>query len=342
MIVVDGSYGEGGGQLVRTAVALAAITGESVRLTNIRARRAPPGLAPQHVTAVRSVASLCAARVEGLEVRSQELVFYPGKVRGGQFEFNVGTAGSITLVLQAVLPVALVCDVSVYMRIMGGTDVKMAPPLDYLRYVMLPLLTRMGADVRLTLKRRGYYPRGGGEIEVTVQPGPLRPLCLETVGTIESIQGVAHISNLPAHIVERMQHTAIQALSDYPHVNIETQVLGRDQAIGQGGAIVLWAMMAYGVLGGAEVAQRGIPAERIALNAAEALRAELLAGAAVDVHAADQLLIYCALAEGPSSFVVRTPSSHARTTLWLLGQFLPLRVNEEPADACIRLELAPG
>jgi len=342
MRVIDGSYGEGGGQLLRTACALAAITGQALRLNNIRARRAPPGLAPQHLTAVRSVAALCDAETEELELRSQEIVFRPGKLRGGEFRFDVGTAGSVTLVLQALLPAALVAGAPLHIHLIGGTDVRAAPPLDYLRFVLLPLLARMGAQVELTLQRRGYYPRGGGEVTVLVRPGRLQGLRLGEPGAVEEIRGIAHASNLPAHIVTRMQQTARQMLADLAHVEIEPQRLGRDQAIGPGGAIVLWARTAHALLGGAEVAQRGVPAERIAGNAAQSLRDDIAAGATLDLHASDQMLIYCALARGPSCFLARTLSSHAQTTLWLLQQFLPLRVHTRPEGACMRVEIEPG
>lgn len=342
MLELDGSYGEGGGQLLRTACALSAITGEPVRLHNIRARRAPPGLAPQHLTAVKAVATLCDARVEGLELQSQELIFRPGKLRGGEFRFDVGTAGSITLVLQALLPAALHADAPAHIHLTGGTDVRGAPPLDYLRFVLLPLLARMGAEVELTLQQRGYYPRGGGIVEVRVRPSSLKGLRLETAGAIKEIRGVAHVSNLPAHIVTRMQQTAVQLLGDIARVEIEPQILGKDQAIGQGGAIVLWVRTAHALLGGSEVAQRGVPAERIAGTAAQDLRDDITAGATLDLHASDQLLIYGALAQGPSCFLARTLSSHAQTTLWLLQQFLPLRVSATPVGAATRVDMEPG
>ncbi|MBI5612084.1 MAG: RNA 3'-terminal phosphate cyclase [Gammaproteobacteria bacterium] len=339
---IDGSYGEGGGQLVRTACALAAITGEPLTLSNIRVRRTPPGLAPQHLTAVRAVASMCDAEVEGLAVRSRALSFRPGRPRGGRFVFDVGTAGSIPLVVQAVLPVALASGAPVRMRLIGGTDIRAAPPLDYLRHVFLPLLAGLGLEVKLTLVRRGYYPRGGGEVEIEVQPGRPRALQLETPGPLREIAGIAHVANLPAHIAERMQHAARQVLSAYPPAAIEEQVLGRDRAIGPGGAIVLWARTAHSVLGGAAVAQRGVPAEQIGADAAHALLAELTAGAALDIHAADQILIYLAQARAASVITVRELSSHARSTLWLLQQFLPLRAQIAAHNGLTRVELAPG
>lgn len=338
---IDGSYGEGGGQLVRTACALSAITGTPVRLRDIRARRDPPGLAPQHLTAVRAVAALCRGEVEGLAVRASEIGFRPGRLRAGEFRFDIGTAGSITLALQAILPAAFACGEKATLHIVGGTDVRAAPPLDYFRFVFLPLLARMGLRVEARLIRRGYYPRGGGEVEVTIEPGTPKPLRLEAPGAIEEIGGIAHVANLPLHIVERMQATAGHMLASFGRVSIEPQALGPDRAIGPGGAIVVWARCAHTVLGGAEVAQRGVPAERIACNAAEALRDELVAGAALDAHALDQLLIYAALAKGTSVFLARAWTSHAQTTAWLIEQFLPVRIQTSVQGTLTRVEIRP-
>lgn len=325
MIEIDGSYGEGGGQLLRTAVALAAITGQALHIQNVRARRSHPGLAPQHLAAVKSVAALCGAEVEGLQLKSQEMVFHPARLRGGEFQFDVGTAGSITLVLQAVLPVALMGPERLVMEIRGGTEVRAAPPLDYFRHVFLPLLSLMGGRVSLHVVRRGYFPRGGGEVRVEVEPGArLRPLVLETQGALSEVRGIAHVSNLPAHITARMVRAAQEALPPVPAPHIEQQLLAWPQAIGQGGAIVLWAHCGNGVLGSAATAQRGVPAERLGEEAGCALRAEIESGATLDVHAADQMLVYAALANGPSHFTSRTLSSHASTTMWLIEHFLPV------------------
>jgi len=341
MITIDGSHGEGGGQLVRMACALSALTGRPVRLHGARARRTPPGLAPQHLAAVQAVAQLCGAETEGLALRTREFTFRPGPIQGGDYRFDVGTAGSITLVLQAVLPVALAAPAASTFQVIGGTDVKAAPPFDYFRYVFVPLLYRIGLDVRVTLLRRGYYPRGGGEVEVRVQPGRPGPLALDTPGALQELAGSAHVANLPAHIVERMQQTAVQVLAEHGNACIQTQLLGHAEAIGAGGAIVLWARTAKTLLGGSEVAQRGVPAERIAEHAAHALNEELRTGVTLDLHAADQLLVYLALAGRPSHFTARVYSSHAHTTAWLLEQFLPVRVTAGPAGAGQRIALTP-
>lgn len=326
MIEIDGSYGEGGGQLVRTAAALAAITGTAVTIANVRAKRANPGLAAQHLTAVKAVATLCDAEIDGLALKSQRLVFRPRPLRGGQFQFDVGTAGSITLVLQALLPAMIHSSVHVRARIIGGTDVRAAPPLDYFEHVIVALLGRMGARVRSELLRRGYYPRGGGEVLVTVEPGRLHALRLDAAGKLKTLRGNAHVANLPAHIVERMRSAAIAPLRKlgFSEPAIETRVLGNETAYGQGGAIVLWAETEHTVLGAGRVAQRGVRAEQLGVNAGSDLAADIGAGVTLDVYASDQLLVYLALASGESRFTARVLSSHARTTMWLIEQFLPV------------------
>lgn len=335
---VDGSYGEGGGQLVRTAVALAAITGTPIDIRRMRARRAKPGLAPQHVTAVRAVAEVCDATVDGLAAGSQRLVFTPGRTRGGTYAFDVGTAGSTPLVLQALLPVLIASGERASVRLTGGTDIWAAPPLDYVVHVLLPLLGRLGARATLRCVRRGYYPRGGGLIEVLVEPGRLVPQAFDAQGKLRGIRGVAHAANLPAHVAERMRIAAVEPLSRWGEPHIDAEVLGPSQAIGAGGAVVLWAETAHTVLGAGRVARRGVRAEVLGHDAGAELAADLQAGATLDPRAADQMLIYFALCGG-GSFLTRVLTTHAETTLWLIEQFLPVRFSREARGALVRVEV---
>lgn len=340
-IQLDGSYGEGGGQLVRTAVALSAVTGRPVAIRNVRARRDKPGLAPQHVAAVRAVAALADARVDGVEIRSQSMVFSPRALAGGSFRFDVGTAGSLTLLLQALLPAMIASGKTCEATVIGGTDVRMAPPLDYFREVLLTLVSRMGARVRLEVRRRGYYPRGGGEILVAASPSSLRPTALDAPIALRSVSGLAHVSNLPGHIAARMRASALERLALVRGVTpeIECRVLGEEEAIGRGGAIVAWACAGSTVLGAGRVAERGVRAEALGRAVGDELAADLAAGAAVDVHAADQLLVYFALAGG-GALTTRSVSLHARTCMWLIEQFLPLRFEVSQAGALSRIALA--
>jgi len=342
MLDVDGAYGEGGGQLLRTALALSVITGRATHVYNIRARRDKPGLAPQHLAAARALATLCGAEVEGLALRSQEISFSPGSVRGGQYRIDVGTAGSVTLVLQALLPVMIVAAQDFEVRVTGGTDVRAAPPADYLREVMLTHLARMGAHVEATIVRRGYYPGGGGEVKVQVRAAKLRPYGIDTAGAPHEVGGLAHVARLPAHIAARMRNAVVSQLSAHggPALRIEERVIPDDQAAGPGGAVVAWAKCAHSVLGAGGVAQRGKRAEDLGTAVGEELRADLESGAGVDAHAADQLLVYLALAGG-GSLSARTLSSHAHTAIWLIECFLPVRFTTATRNGLVHVSVAP-
>lgn len=329
---IDGSHGEGGGQLLRLAVALSAITGRAVRVENIRAGRAKPGLAAQHLAAVRAVAALCGAHAEGLELRAPAIVFEPDRPRGGEYHFDVGTAGSVTLVLQALLPVLLAGRAAARVRIRGGTDVDRAPPVDYLDAVLFRLLDRLGASVNFRVLRRGYFPRGGGEVEVAISPRTLRATAFHADDAPGMIHGVSHVAGLPEHVAARMAEAACGPLAAaHMAVGIETRVLARDVADGPGGAIVCWAERGNSILGAARVARRGVRAETLGTAVGESLAADLAAGVSLDTHAADQLLVYLALAGG-GSFTTRRLTSHARTAMWLIGQFLPIRFHARQTD----------
>jgi RNA 3'-phosphate cyclase len=325
-LTLDGAYGEGGGQLLRTAVALAAITGRALTIENVRAKRPKPGLAPQHVAAVAAVAALCNAHVDGLALRSTTLAFAPGRLQGGDFRFDVGTAGSVTLVMQALLPALIACRERCTVTLCGGTDVRGAPPLDYFHQVTLPLLGRIGARVTLAICRRGYYPRGGGEIALSVLPSQLRPLAFLETGAMRRIAGVAHVAGIDANVARRMRDAFVAGFGIAAGVAAEIDAISLtpQQAVGAGGAIVAWLEAEHTVLGAGRVAERGVRAEALGSAVAAELRADLAVGACLDIHAADQVLVYLALAGG-GSFATREVTSHAQTAIWLLEQFLPVR-----------------
>jgi RNA 3'-terminal phosphate cyclase (ATP) len=340
VIEIDGSYGEGGGQLVRTAVALSALTGRPLRVSKVRASRARPGLAAQHLAAVRAAAALCDARCEGLELRTQDFTFEPrARPSGGSLRADVGTAGSVTLVLQALLPVLLAARAPSKVVVRGGTDVRQAPSWDYFHEVLLGLLARMGLRVRASLLRRGYYPRGGGEVALEVEPGVPAPLLLPGRAQAWRVAGEAHVANLPLQIAERMRDAALGALGR--EAAIGARALGRDEAWGTGGAITAWAQSDAGLLGASRIAERGVRAEALGETVGRELAADLASGAALDAHAADQLLVYLAMARGRSSFTARSVSSHAATAMWLIPQFLPVRFALEEAGGLSRISAVP-
>lgn len=342
MIEIDGSHGEGGGQLLRMAVALSAITNTSVTVDKIRAGRPNPGLAAQHITALRAVAELAAAEIEGLEPGSPRIVFRPGTLVGGDHTFDVGTAGSVTLVLQACLPVAFAAKASTHLRIVGGTDVKWSPPLDSFARVFLPWIRRLGGEADLLSHRRGYYPRGGGEVEISIQPTPTwSPIQLSEPGAVERVRGIAHVSNLPEDIPKRMKAAAIRRLHGVQDIKIEERTYPSEDAVGQGGALVLWAEREHTLLGADVLAERGKSSERVGEEAAELLEMEILSGATVDAHAADQIVTYLALSDRPSAFMVREVSAHLRSMAWLLPQFLPRSVDFQTIGELTRVKVGP-
>ena len=341
MIEIDGSTGEGGGQLLRMTVALSALTRTPVTVTRIRAGRPNPGLAAQHVTALRAVAELASAELQGLDLGSDRITFIPGVLVGGDHTFDVGTAGSVTLVLQACLPVAFAAKAATHLRIVGGTDVKWSPPLDAFARVFLPWVRRLGGEADLLSHRRGYYPRGGGEVEIAAQPTPVwSPVQVSDPGAVERVRGIAHVSNLQEDIPKRMKNAAIRRLHGVQDCKIEERVYPPEDAVGLGGAIVLWADRAHTLLGADCLAERGKSAERVGEEAAEKLEAEILSGATVDMHTADQIVAYLALADGPSAFLVREVSSHLRTMAWLIPQFLKRTVEFQTIGELTRVKVS--
>ncbi|MCB1984096.1 MAG: RNA 3'-terminal phosphate cyclase [Burkholderiales bacterium] len=341
MLEIDGSYGEGGGQLLRLAVALSAITDIPIHIVNIRARRKNPGLAPQHLVCVYAVGKLCDAKIEGLALRSQAITFVPQqKPQGGHYHFNIGTAGSITLVLQALLPVMLSGNMPCSVHITGGTDVRQAPPVDYLKHVLLRLIKRLGARVEIQTLRRGYYPQGGGEVRVTVTPAKLKPATYTSTKGLKTVSGIIHVTHLPEHIAQRMKQAVLEQIGmDDMQTNIETQILVQETAYGSGGAVVYWIVNGNTVFGAARVAERGVPSEILGRAVGKELAAELAAGAALDTHAADQILIYLALGKG-GSFTTRSISSHAQTAMWLIVQFLPVTFSIKESAALFHISVS--
>jgi RNA 3'-terminal phosphate cyclase (ATP) len=320
---IDGAYGEGGGQIVRTAVALSAITGTPIRVTDIRARRMRPGLAPQHLAAIKAIANLCSADVAGARLGSEELYFAPGPIEGGTYVVDVQSAGSITLALQALLPVMNAARSAVDVRIVGGTDVPAAPPLDYLHHVLMPILERFGVNALMSVARRGYYPKGGGEVHVNVTPSPLHGAGDLRSNSVHRVEGLAHSANLPKSIAERMRSAASAGLGNalQPDIHVSTDAIAQSA----GAAIVVWGDSGNSRLGAGCVAQQGVRAESLGSNVAAELFADLSASVSLDRHAADQVLIYAALAMGPTSFLVRDVTEHARTGMWLIEQFMPVQ-----------------
>lgn len=320
MITVDGSMGEGGGQLLRYSVALAAVMGVDLKVVNIRAKRSNPGLRPQHLNAVKAIASMVGADVEGLRVGSTEIVFRPRRrPRGGRYNIDIGTAGSISLLLQALLPVLVSSDSPVELTVRGGTTVKWSPPIPYMQNVLLPLLARFGVRARIELVRRGFYPRGGGIVRVRAEPSKITAARILPFKEIREIRGVSYVGNLPRHIAERQARSASSYIKErgYGGYLREIVIDDRTPAIGQGTGIVVWAVSDQGVAGGDSLGERGKRAEVVGREAAERLVKALDTGSAIDDHALDNLVIYMALARGESEVYAPEMTTHAETAIEL-------------------------
>lgn len=325
MLEIDGSYGEGGGQLVRTAVALSAVTGKRIRVTNIRKNRPNPGLKQQHLKALETAAKICQAQISGLFPGSTELSFVPVEIKGGKYDIDIGTAGSITLFLQCIMPALPFAKEEVELTIKGGTDVAWSPTMDYLQHVTLSALKQLGYSGSVTLKEHGYYPKGGGKVSAYFKPCRLRGFHFLKEEQEEEIKGISHASNLPAHVPLRQAEAASIRLMEagYPS-QIETQSF---EAFSTGSGITVWT----GYMGGSALGKRGLPAEKVGKDAADEIILELRAGASVDTYLADQLIPYMALA-GNSFYTVRELSLHTKTNIWVTEQFLDVNFRIEKKE----------
>jgi RNA 3'-terminal phosphate cyclase (ATP) len=323
MLTIDGSQGEGGGQVLRTSLALAIITHTQVRIRAIRAGRSKPGLLRQHLTAVRAAAEISGAEVAGDRLGSCELEFKPGVVRPGNYRFEIGSAGSTTLVLQTVLPPLLLAEVGSSVAITGGTHNPHAPPVEFLEHAFLPLIGRMGPRISLELKRPGFYPAGGGEIDVTIEPvSKLTPIELVERGEIRRRRCRAFLAGLPGQIAQRELATAGQLL-DWPDEYFEV-----DRWLGKAGegntlTIEIESESLTEVFTG--FGARGVRAEAVAEAAVGEAKRYLEAGVPVGEHLADQLLLPLALA-GSGRFFTLPPTSHSTTNVDVIRKFLDVKI----------------
>lgn len=314
---IDGAMDEGGGQIVRMAVALSAITGKAIEISRIRAKRSVPGLAGQHCAAVQAVARMCHAQVTGCEKGSTRISFYPENIRRAGITIDIGTAGSIPLVLQAWLPVALRTGGAI--TVSGGTEVQYSPTIDYLEQVFLPVLRRSGAAVTVEILERGYYPRGGGRVRVLVEFSDLSPITLDTIAGNGKAEGTrcgicSCSSNLPDHVADRQARRAREILGADPGANCTLRI-DRRIGVSTGSSCTVWK----GAKGGSALGARGIPAEIIGERAARELIQAIGSPGMADVHLSDQLLLYIALYGG--TFTTSAVTTHAMTMCRLLGLF---------------------
>ena len=335
MITIDGGAGEGGGQVLRTALGLSLVTGRAFTIDNIRAKRPKPGLLRQHLTAVRAAQQLGEARVHGDELRSSQLRFEPGPVRAGNYHFAIGTAGSCTLVLQAILPALLWLGQPARITLEGGTHNPYAPSFDYLHRTLLPLLQQMGVEIEARLLRPGFYPAGGGKMEVSLAvPAGLQPLELGAIDHSE-LNATAVCAELDSSIGWRELKTIRQQLA----MTEEQCQLVHHEEFGPGNVVSIFAQSAQLTETFVGFGEKRLQAEKLAKRLAGQVRRYLECGAAVGPYLADQLLIPMALA-GKGSFLTCRPSGHTLTNLQVISRFLEVQIYlKQVAEKLWRLEI---
>lgn len=327
---IDGAMGEGGGQILRTSLALSTCLGKSFQISSIRIQRNRPGLQPQHLAAVKAAQEISNAHVEGAEKDSLELWFIPGKVIPGEYHFSIGTAGSTSLVLQTILPALMLAEKPSILFLEGGTHNPFAPPFDFLQYAFLPLLNRMGPAVTLVLERPGFAPKGGGKVRMEIQPAnTLHHLEISKRGKIIEQHVEVMLAHLPEHIAQRELAVVKQGL------NFEDSQLSyhfANEAFGAGNVVsaiiksehITECFTAFG--------QRGLPAEQVAKKLVKEVQRYRKAGVPVGKYLADQLLLPLALA-GSGSFITVEPSSHTLTNISVINAFMDITIQCQQLDS---------
>ncbi|MHA1409072.1 MAG: RNA 3'-terminal phosphate cyclase [Candidatus Odinarchaeia archaeon] len=331
MLEIDGGIGEGGGQILRTAIAISSLTLKPLKIVNIRKNRPNPGLRPQHLTTIKVLAEFTKAETIGLSIGSTELYFKPTRKIPLSKSFNIGTAGSLSLLLQAITPFCISLSKPIKLDLIGGTNVKWSPPIDYIQRVLIPLLEKMGIKFTVELVRRGFYPKGGGKIRVLFNPvKKIKPVVLPMHQKIKHIGGVSYASNLPAHVIHRQSTSAKITLeksgildnTGYIDIVEEKPV----STLSPGSGILLYAILEEGgILGSDALGERGIKAEKVGEKAARSLVEQLKTGATVDKNMADMILPYMAFSSGRSVIYAPELTSHAKTNIHVLESILDVK-----------------
>lgn len=342
MLEIDGSQRSGSGTILRLSVALAGILQEPLHIYNIRQKRSQPGLRPQHLEAVLTAAKLCNAGIKGVKLNSQELWFWPHEIKGGEIRAEIGTAGSIPMLLLTILPICAYARNNVHIRIVkGGTDVRHSPTINYLKHVLLKTLDQMGLKTSLNVHKYGYYPKGMGEVSIEVEPcQELKPLICENFGDIENLDGVSVCTFLEERrVAERQAAAANEHLASYG-LEAKIRVINdRSNPLQKGSSLVLWAKTDTGaLLGGDAIGELRKPSEVVGREAAENLYREVEAGATVDVHLADMLVPYVGLANGYSTYFTRNMTEHLETNLWLTEKILGVKLKVRKIKGLYQIE----
>ncbi len=327
---IDGSYGEGGGQILRTALALSAILKKPFSIHHIRSKRKNPGLQAQHLEAVEALAQITEAQTEGVKFGSQKITFFPQKILPGNYQFEVKTAGSTLLLFQAIFFPLSMAQRPSSVILVGGTHVPWSPPFQYLAEVLLPTLEPMGISVNAAIEKWGFYPRGGGKIQMTIHPvHELKPIHLTDRGSLKRIRGLSTLSNLPRHVAVRQKDQAMKRIQKELNMDAEINILYDALSNGPGSFLFLLAEYEKTIAGFSSLGQKGKPAEKVADEAVDDLKVYLSSEGCIDPHLADQLVPFMALTKGNSSFTTTRMTNHLLTNLWIINHFLEVKVEKQ-------------
>lgn len=332
-LTIDGSYGEGGGQILRTAISLSCILKKPIEINNIRKGRKAPGLQPQHLTSVKAAATISGALVKGAELQSQVLHFSPKEVKHSEYLFDVaekkGSAGAVSLVIQTLLPSLSLANGSSRVTVLGGTHVPWSPPFHYLSEVFIPTVNKMGCHIEMEIERWGWYPIGGGKVIAKINPAKeLLPLELTKRGELMRLSGISAVSNLPVSIAERQRDKGIKILKGIGLEPSEIKIINAPSP-GKGTFFFLLAEFERSLAGFSALGAIGKSAEDVAKEACEDFLLFYRGHGCVDSRLADQLIPYMALAKGTSSVTTSRITRHLLTNIWIVKQFLPVRFEVE-------------
>lgn len=323
IIEIDGAYGEGGGQILRTALACSTILKKPIRIKRIRAGRKNPGLQPQHLKSIEALMLMSKGRAEGISIGSDTITFFPGEIVPGEYEFDIGTAGSVILLLQTLLLPLACAQRESRLTLMGGTHVEWSPPYHYFAHIFLPVLASMGVEIEAEIKRWGWYPRGGGRIDLKIHPAShLMPNLLNRRGSLKKLYGISATSNLPNHIAERQRDHAIRRMERELNMEAEIEILLNVPSKDEGSFLFLVAESEGGKAGFSSLGKRGKRAETVADEVVNALKDYIKSDACLDCHLPDQLIPFMAFAHGQSSLTTTRITDHLLTNLWVIQHFL--------------------
>ncbi len=331
MIKIDGSLGEGGGQILRTALTLSTIKNKPFEMFNIRAGRKKPGLAPQHLRCVQAMAKICDADISGAEIGSSSLKFYPGEIKNGDYCFEIGTAGSVSLVLQTIfLPLSLAKGPS-SVTIRGGTHVPFSPCFHYLKEQWLFYLKKIGFDTRLEMVRAGFYPKGGGEIKISINHvKKVYPLVLMERGRLRKVRGISAVGNLDLSIAERQKKQAIENMSEMSEIKISPEIeVITMPAFAKGTMLLLMCEFENSQCCYFSLGAIGKRAEKVADEACEGLRSFLETKGVIDEHLSDQIILPLSLATDTSRFITPKITQHLLTNAEVIKLFFNTKIQIE-------------